>query len=215
MKSSALNDGGAGLVYRGSMTFRRDSTGVLGFESATIAAGRMTSNGVRYHVTDHLGSVCGVVDGATGALYEASRYGAYGLRSEVFKSPSSLSEYFRGNGGIQQMRWNPYEGTRTDEGVNLSPATVFAHEADHAVSDYEDSDAHLKRTEMHLDEYTNEEEKRVVIGSEQLTVRANGEITNYQVTRRNHYGKRVKTTSPISTVLSNTIKKKSNHANTR
>ena len=49
MKARALNDGGAGLVYRGSMTFRRDSTGVLSFESAPIAAGRMTANGARHY----------------------------------------------------------------------------------------------------------------------------------------------------------------------
>ncbi len=60
MKAGALNDGGAGLVYRGSLVFRRDSLGVLSFESAPIAAGRITAVGVRYHVTDHLGSVRGV-----------------------------------------------------------------------------------------------------------------------------------------------------------
>ena len=91
MKAGALNDGGAGLVYRGSLVFRRDSLGMLSFESAPIAAGRMTANGVRYHVTDHLGSVRGVVDGATGALYEASRYGAYGHRSEETNLPFGVS----------------------------------------------------------------------------------------------------------------------------
>ena len=91
MKASAFTGGGAGLVYRGSLVFRRDSLGTLSFESAPIAAGRMTANGVRYHVTDHLGSVRGVVDGATGALYEASRYGAYGHRSEETNLRANLS----------------------------------------------------------------------------------------------------------------------------
>ena len=91
MKAGALNDGGAGLVYRGSMTFRRDSTGVLSFESVPIAAGRITVVGVRYHVTDHLGSVRGVVDGTTGNLLEASDYEAYGLRSDAANLPSGLS----------------------------------------------------------------------------------------------------------------------------
>ena len=80
---SALNDGGAGLVYRGSLVFRRDSLGVLSFESAPIAAGRITATGVRYHVTDHLGSVRGVVDGATGDIVEVSDYAAYGERLEA------------------------------------------------------------------------------------------------------------------------------------
>ena len=38
MKAGALNDGGAGLVYRGSLVFRRDSLGVLSFESAPNAS---------------------------------------------------------------------------------------------------------------------------------------------------------------------------------
>ena len=91
MKAGALNDGGAGLVYRGSLVFRRDSLGVLSFESAPIAAGRITATGVRYHVTDHLGSVRGVVDGTTGNLLEASDYEAYGLRSDAANLPSGLS----------------------------------------------------------------------------------------------------------------------------
>ena len=91
MKAGALNDGGAGLVYRGSLVFRRDSLGMLSFESALIAAGRITAGGVRYHVTDHLGSVRAVVDGTTGNLLEASDYEAYGLRSDVANLPSGLS----------------------------------------------------------------------------------------------------------------------------
>ena len=83
MKVSALNDGGAGQVYRGSLVFRRDSLGMLSFESAPIAAGRITATGVRYHVTDHLGSVRGVVDGATGDIVEVSDYAAYGERLEA------------------------------------------------------------------------------------------------------------------------------------
>ena len=83
MKVSALNDGGAGLVYRGSLVFRRDSLGMLSFESALIAAGRITAGGVRYHVTDHLGSVRAVVDGATGDIVEVSDYAAYGERLEA------------------------------------------------------------------------------------------------------------------------------------
>ena len=146
MKASALTGGGAGLVYRGSMTFRRDSTGVLSFESAPIAAGRMTANGARH----------------------------YSPSLRRWLAPDPLSEKY----------------------YDVSPYAYCAGDPVNAV-DVEG------RTPW------------VVIGSEQLTARANGEITNYQVTRRNHYGKRVKTTSPISTVLSNTIKKQSNHAKTR
>ena len=48
----------------------------------------------------------------------------------------------------------------------LSPAAVFAHEADHAVSDNYDAVAHSNRQAKLLSDYTNEEEKRVVTGSE-------------------------------------------------
>ncbi len=73
MKTSALNGGGRGLVYRGGMVFRRDSTGVLSFESVPFASGRITSSGVRYELTDHLGSVRVVTDGS-GDILEASDY---------------------------------------------------------------------------------------------------------------------------------------------
>ena len=56
-KVSALDASGAGLVYRGPFTYRRGSGGTLAFESAPFDRGRLTEDGVRYHVTDHLGSV--------------------------------------------------------------------------------------------------------------------------------------------------------------
>nr|MCR5246038.1 hypothetical protein [Bacteroidales bacterium] len=43
-----------------------------------FTAGRLTPGGVRYHVTDHLGSVRAVVDGDTGYILGAYDYGAYG-----------------------------------------------------------------------------------------------------------------------------------------
>ena len=82
MKTSALNGGGRGLVYRGGMVFRRDSTGVLNFESVPFASGRMSSTGVRYELTDHLGSVRVVTDGS-GDVLEASDYSAFGSQTDV------------------------------------------------------------------------------------------------------------------------------------
>lgn len=100
------------------------------------------------------------------------------------------------------MIWNPYEGTLTDNGVVLSPATIFSHEADHAVSDYRDERAHSDRQHsLRSDGYDNDEEYRVITGTEQLMARANGEISKNQVTRKNHFGSPVITLGVTSTIV--------------
>ncbi|MBQ1913093.1 MAG: RHS repeat-associated core domain-containing protein [Bacteroidales bacterium] len=363
MKTGARNSSGQGLEYRGTMTFRREAQGTLTFESVPFAAGRMTADGIRYHVKDHLGSVRAVLDGATGSLLEAGDYSAYGshrelqlplvlanqlasasftapfrhhftgqeeqtglaapgtgtatlslpytdfgarhyspslsrwlvpdplsekyydvspyaycandpvnlvdpdgmdifiwygqendqkcfrftgketdipdddyvrdviaayqynkanweragfsnecpsslivedsgIRLNVMKNSSISSRYYRDNGGIQKMIWNPYEGTLTDNGVVLSAATIFSHEADHAFSDYKDALAHSSRqNQLRNDDYENEEEYRVITGTEQLMARANGEISKNQVTRKNHFGSPVITLGVTSTIV--------------
>lgn len=56
-KVEALKADGSGLVYRGSLIYSKAADGTLTLESAQIPEGRLLTNGVRYHVTDHLGSV--------------------------------------------------------------------------------------------------------------------------------------------------------------
>ena len=70
-------------MYRGSLIYRKDSSGTLTLESAGFDGGRITPGGVRYHVTDHLGSVVMVIDGATGTPLERGTYGEYGQRSHL------------------------------------------------------------------------------------------------------------------------------------
>jgi RHS repeat-associated protein len=96
--------------------------------------------------------------------------------------------------------WNPEAGSLTDENVVLSPATVLDHELDHGYQAQKNpsqyaQDENTNRT----DGYTNNEEYRVITGSEQKTARANGEIKENQVTRGNHNGRTVATSSPTST----------------
>lgn len=79
-KAVAERGDGSGLVYRGSLTYRKDSTGVLTLESAPSPTGRITPDGMRYHITDHLGSVRAVIDGQSGEILESSNYGVYGGR---------------------------------------------------------------------------------------------------------------------------------------
>jgi len=51
----------------------------------------------------------------------------------------------------------------------------------------------------------NEEEKRVITGSEQITAKKHGEIKGNEVTRKNHNGVPYYTESPISTEPQNPI----------
>ena len=94
-KVSALDASGAGLVYRGPFTYRRSSGGTLAFESAPFDRGRLTAAGVRYHVTDHLGSVRAVIDGNASTttypltgFYSVDDFAPFGTRSA-----SSASSY--------------------------------------------------------------------------------------------------------------------------
>ena len=83
MKTSARHSDGSGLVYRGPFVYGRSAGGALTFGSAAIAGGRITSSGVQYHVTDHLGSVVAVVNGSDGSVVEAGKYADYGSRTDI------------------------------------------------------------------------------------------------------------------------------------
>ena len=62
--------------------------------------GRLTVNGVRWYVKDHLGSVRAVVDGSTGGLLAVTDYEAYGedtanATASSYLSPAPAGETFR------------------------------------------------------------------------------------------------------------------------
>ena len=98
--------------------------------------------------------------------------------------------------------WNSYEGAISDRNIVVSPSTIFAHEADHAISYLTDARAHSDRkNRLRDDSYDNDEEYRVITGSEQLMARANGEITGNQVTRNSHRHNRVITIGVTSNVV--------------
>lgn len=82
-KVSALSVGGQGLVYRGPFIYRKTSGGTFSLESADCASGKFTPCGTLLYVTDHLGSIVGVMRAADGMMYEASEYEAYGKRSSL------------------------------------------------------------------------------------------------------------------------------------
>ena len=91
-----VEDGlGLGLVYRGSLIYKKlpSSLGSLEFESAGFEGGRVTPGGVKYHLTDHLGSVVMVLDGMSGTVDEANRYGEYGARTQLEGTSATAGRY--------------------------------------------------------------------------------------------------------------------------
>ena len=90
-KSKAEDGSGVGLVYRGSLIYRKASDGSLTLEGASMPEGRLTVNGVRWYVKDHLGSVRAVVDGSTGGLLAVTDYEAYGKDTANATASSYLS----------------------------------------------------------------------------------------------------------------------------
>ena len=111
-KLEAVDGSGAGLTYRSSLIYRRTSGGALSLESAAFSKGTLTTEGARYHVTDHLGSVRAVVDGETGDFLEAGKYDAYGSRSEQLSPGAGAS----GTG----LRWH-FTG-KEDQGPDFGTA---------------------------------------------------------------------------------------------
>ena len=90
-KTGAENGSGAGLVYRGSLIYKKASNGTLTFDGASIPEGRLLSGATRLYVTDHLGSVKAVVNGNNGNLYEVNNYTVYGKRSANSSASSYIS----------------------------------------------------------------------------------------------------------------------------
>ena len=96
---------------------------------------------------------------------------------------------------LNTIFWNPNEIRITDDYINMSPATILAHEAAHA-SEYdrvknsgsskEKSRLSAMKQEKSDPEYDTLEERRVITGPEQEAARKHREIRENQVTRRNH-----------------------------
>ena len=128
----------------------------------------------------------------------------------VYMNSDNLSKYYPNNGGFPVIIWNPDEGLKTDTGVILSPATIFTHEADHAIDDLNNSKAHSERRSLKSNDIkdANKEEARVIQGSERLAAIANGEIRKGQATRRSYSsGTTVITKGPASTSVIRRITK--------
>jgi len=77
--------------YLASGSKSKAEDGSLTLEGASMPEGRLTVNGVRWYVKDHLGSVRAVVDGSTGGLLAVTDYEAYGKDTANATASSYLS----------------------------------------------------------------------------------------------------------------------------
>ena len=82
---------------------------------------------------------------------------------------------------------------------------VLNHEADHALSYFENPQEHITRGRTKDNQYGNKEEKRVITGSEQETAKKLGEIKEGQVTRTDHQGQEYPTKGPTTTEGKNVV----------
>ena len=114
-KVSALGGDGDGLLYLGSLIYRKTGSNIS-LESAGFAGGRFVARtpapGVSamvpmIHVTDHLGSVRAVVDGVSGEVVETNDYYPFGSRWNTTASLTDNSNRFRYNGKEEQSSLYP------------------------------------------------------------------------------------------------------------
>jgi hypothetical protein len=117
----------------------------------------------------------------------------------------SVNDSQSGPNGYNVLNWNPAMGIETTNGSVLSPATVLEHEAAHALGFALNPELNKKLESTTDKKYDTKEEKRVVEGPEQKTARANGDVKSFgpKVTRDNHNGLPVITTSSTSNKVNN------------
>ena len=106
-KVSAQDATGAGLVYRGPFTYRRNPSGTLTFESAAFEGGRLTEAGPRYFVTDHLGSVRAVIDGNAAQQLPIRRRGSTRSTTTLRTGPSFLQAHRPASAWPRQAKLSP------------------------------------------------------------------------------------------------------------
>ena len=120
----------------------------------------------------------------------------------VYNKGRSFVDYDEGDTRRPFLLWDNLLGLETEEGYNISPATVLEHEMDHLYKEIMTSDKdygeYRKTTEKGSDlQYYKIEERRVITGSEAKTARANKEYPkNYM--RKSHGGKTFKVRNSTS-----------------
>jgi hypothetical protein len=151
-----------------------------------------------------------VKDFVNAYVYNTRNGGGKNLREAVTKSKYTIHLYdgtdpnLSSNGdplgtehfaqdGKQIVAWESRIGLKVSSNGIQSPATRLEHEIDHAVDEINHPTDHRNRRKTANSQYDNEEEKRVITGSETETAKANGECT-----RDDHKGLPFNVHSPIS-----------------
>ncbi len=101
--------------------------------------------------------------------------------------------------------WDPFQALLTNELHELSPTSVLNHEVDHALQKDKNPQQQKTDGETPDSQYGENEEKRVIKGSEQKTAKRLGEIKEGEITRKDHGGTLYETTSTTSTKHKNEI----------
>lgn len=91
--------------------------------------------------------------------------------------------------GSKTIKWNPKAGMQVDDGKGISPATILAHEVDHALRSVSDPSGFSRDAQRDpKNPYTTAEEERVITkGAEAQMVQHRGESA-----RTSHRGNLVK-----------------------
>ena len=138
-----------------------------------------------------------LISAATNDKYTIDLYN--GSKSEMFDDYKGPDTENFGYNGQNVVRWQSRKGTKFNHGKGKqSAATALEHEFDHAVDRENNGTEHRNRVGRvrtdHM-QYDNEEEYRVIEGSERKTAIGNGESP-----RHSHRGQYYPTINPISTI---------------
>ena len=133
-------------------------------------------------------------------------YGAAGYLNELERrentyiiAPYEGDTYFDHKNSI--IYWNSKMALFTENIYVLTPAELLSHEFDH-VLDYDDNpETTINRLKQLNNAYGNEEEKRVITGSEQEVAKKIGRLRDGETTRDNHFGTPYKVNYPISSEI--------------
>ena len=116
------------------------------------------------------------------AVYDSNNdyYVIDAMDSNLSDSPSTS---FHSQDGKAIITWESRRGLETTDGGRQSAATRLEHEFDHAVDNAKNGTKHRERRNIYNEDYSNEEEKRVILGAEKKTAENNNESI-----RTNHGG---------------------------
>lgn len=116
-----------------------------------------------------------------------------GTDPNLFESKNEMGTKYHPERTNHIIGWESRIALETEEGGYQSPATRLEHEFAHAIDSLKNPSTHRARKAKTIADYSNEEEKRVINGSEAKTARLNKESV-----RHSHYGKTYDTTGPTS-----------------